>query len=127
MTDDSNILRASYHTLGCKLNFSETSAIGMQLAARGIIKALPDEVPDIVVVNTCSVTEVADKKGRSLIRRLRNRWPDATLVVTGCYAQLKPHEVAAIEGVDMVLGSDEKLRMADYLEEWERDRRARVE
>ena len=127
MTDDSNILRASYHTLGCKLNFSETSAIGMQLAARGIIKALPDEVPDIVVVNTCSVTEVADKKGRSLIRRLRNRWPDATLVVTGCYAQLKPHEVAAIEGVDMVLGSDEKLRMADYLEEWERDRRARIE
>ena len=126
MTDGSNILRASYHTLGCKLNFSETSAIGMQLAGRGIVKAAADEKPDIVVVNTCSVTEVADKKGRSLIRRLRNRWPDATLVVTGCYAQLKPQEVAAIEGVDIVLGSDEKLRMADFLREWERDRRSRV-
>lgn len=126
MTDDSQILRASYHTLGCKLNFSETSAIGVQLARRGIIKALPDETPDIVVVNTCSVTEVADKKGRSLIRRLRGRWPSATLVVTGCYAQLKPQEVAAIEGVDMVLGNDEKLRIADYLEQWEQDRRSRV-
>ena len=126
MTDDSNILRASYHTLGCKLNFSETSAIGMQLAGRGIMKASPEEIPDIVVVNTCSVTEVADKKGRSLIRRLRKRWPDATLVVTGCYAQLKPQEVAAIEGVDIVLGNDEKLRIADFLEEWERERRSRV-
>ncbi|MDE7350079.1 MAG: tRNA (N(6)-L-threonylcarbamoyladenosine(37)-C(2))-methylthiotransferase MtaB [Muribaculaceae bacterium] len=119
-------LRASYHTLGCKLNFSETSAIGMQLARRGIIRAQGDETPDIVVVNTCSVTEMADKKGRSLIRRLRNRWPDATLVVTGCYAQLKPQEVAGIEGVDIVLGNDEKLRISDFLEEWERDRRSRV-
>ena len=126
MTDDTNILRASYHTLGCKLNFSETSAIGMQLARRGIIKAQSGEIPDIVVVNTCSVTEVADKKGRSLIRRLRNRWPDATLVVTGCYAQLKPQEVAAIEGVDIVLGNDEKLRISDFLRQWEADRRSRV-
>lgn len=126
MTDDSQILRASYHTLGCKLNFSETSAIGVQLSERGIIKAQPDETPDIVVVNTCSVTEVADKKGRSLIRRLRSRWPDATLVVTGCYAQLKPHEVASIEGVDMVLGNDEKLNIAKYLEQWEKDRRSRI-
>ncbi|MDE6547989.1 MAG: tRNA (N(6)-L-threonylcarbamoyladenosine(37)-C(2))-methylthiotransferase MtaB [Muribaculaceae bacterium] len=127
MTDGSNILRASYHTLGCKLNFSETSAIGVQLAGRGIIRALPDEVPDIVVVNTCSVTEMADKKGRSLIRRLRTRWPDATLVVTGCYAQLKPQEVASIEGVDIVLGNDEKLRISEFLEEWEADRRSKVE
>lgn len=126
MTDNSHILRASYHTLGCKLNFSETSAIGMQLEKRGILKASGDERPDIVVVNTCSVTEVADKKGRSLIRRLRKRWPEATLVVTGCYAQLKPQEVAAIEGVDIVLGSDEKLKIADYLDEWERNRRSRV-
>lgn len=126
MTDDSQTLRASYHTLGCKLNFSETSAVAMQLARRNVVKALPDEIPDIVVVNTCSVTEVADKKGRSLIRRLRNKWPDATLVVTGCYAQLKPQEVAAIEGVDMVLGNDEKLRISEFLEEWERDRRTRI-
>lgn len=127
MTDGSNILRASYHTLGCKLNFSETSAIGMQLAKRGIVRALPEEIPDIVVVNTCSVTEMADKKGRSLIRRLRARWPEATLIVTGCYAQLKPHEVAAIDGVDMVLGNDEKLKIADFLEDWEKKRRSKVE
>ena len=119
-------LRASYHTLGCKLNFSETSAIGMLLAERGVVKAAHGEVPDIVVVNTCSVTEMADKKGRSLIRRLRGRWPDATMVVTGCYAQLKPQEVAAIEGVDIVLGNDEKLRIAEFLEDWERDRRSHV-
>lgn len=124
MTDDSQILRASYHTLGCKLNFSETSTIGMQLAQRGIIKAQPGETPDIVVVNTCSVTEVADKKGRTLIRRLRDRWPDATLVVTGCYAQLKPQEVASIEGVDIVLGNDEKLKIGEYLDEWMERRRS---
>lgn len=126
MTDNSQILRASYHTLGCKLNFSETSAIGMQLAARDIIKAQPGETPDIVVVNTCSVTEVADKKGRSLIRRLRDKWPAATLVVTGCYAQLKPREVSSIEGVDMVLGNDEKLKIADFLAEWEKEKRQQV-
>lgn len=127
MTDDSQILRASYHTLGCKLNFSETSAVAMQLARRNVIKALPGETPDIVVVNTCSVTEVADKKGRSLIRRLRQKWPEATLVVTGCYAQLKPEEVAGIEGVDIVLGNDEKLKISEYLEAWELDRRKRIE
>lgn len=126
MTDDTQILRASYHTLGCKLNFSETSSIGMQLAARDIIKAQSGETPDIVVVNTCSVTEVADKKGRCLIRRLRDKWPDATLVVTGCYAQLKPLEVASIEGVDIVLGNDEKLKIADFLAEWEKEKRQQV-
>lgn len=126
MTDGSDILRASYHTLGCKLNFSETSAIGMQLAARGILRAIPGEIPDIVVINTCSVTEMADKKGRSLIRRLRARWPEATLVVTGCYAQLKPHEVASIDGVDIVLGNDEKLRIAEFIEAWESDKRRQV-
>ncbi|MDO4334624.1 MAG: tRNA (N(6)-L-threonylcarbamoyladenosine(37)-C(2))-methylthiotransferase MtaB, partial [Bacteroidales bacterium] len=126
MTDDSQYLKASYFTLGCKLNFSETSAIGMQLAERNILKARAGETPDIVVVNTCSVTEVADKKGRSLVRRLRDRWPDATLVVTGCYAQLKPQEVAAIEGVDMVLGNDEKLRIGEFLDEWMVTRQSKV-
>lgn len=126
MTDDSQYLKASYFTLGCKLNFSETSAIGMQLAGRNILKARAGETPDIVVVNTCSVTEVADKKGRSLVRRLRDRWPDATLVVTGCYAQLKPQEVAAIEGVDMVLGNDEKLRIGEFLDEWMLTRQSKV-
>ncbi|MDE6006770.1 MAG: tRNA (N(6)-L-threonylcarbamoyladenosine(37)-C(2))-methylthiotransferase MtaB [Muribaculaceae bacterium] len=111
-------LKAAYHTLGCKLNFSETSTIGRMLADRGIIRASDGEAPDIVVVNTCSVTEMADKKGRHLIRRLAKQWPDATIVVTGCYAQLKPEQVASLPGVAVVLGSDEKLRIAQYLDRW---------
>lgn len=109
-------LKAEFHTLGCKLNFSETSAIGKMLSERGIYRAAKGDVPDIVVINTCSVTEMADKKGRQLIRRITNRYPEATVVVTGCYAQLKPGEVAEIEGVDMVLGSDEKLRICEFLD-----------
>lgn len=127
MTDDSTTLRAAYYTLGCKLNYAETSAIGKMLGERGVVRARGDERPDICVVNTCSVTEVADKKGRRLIRSLAARWPGATMVVTGCYAQLKPDEVAAIPGVDIVLGSDEKLRMTEYLDAWQRDHAPRVE
>lgn len=115
-------LKALYHTLGCKLNFSETSAIGHTLRGCGIETAAPGETPDIIVVNTCSVTETADKKGRSLIRRLAGKYPSATIVVTGCYAQLKPDEVSAIPGVDIVLGSQEKLRAAEYVERWLADR-----
>lgn len=111
-------LKAAFHTLGCKLNFSETSAIGRALAERGISRAARGDNPDIIVVNTCSVTETADKKGRQLIRRLASRYPEATLVVTGCYAQLKPQEVAKIEGVDIVLGSNEKLKAAEYIDKW---------
>ena len=127
MTPDFSPRKAAFHTLGCKLNFAETSTIGKMLSERGFRRANPEEEPDIVVVNTCSVTEMADKKGRSLIRRLSRRWPEATLVVTGCYAQLKPDEVAAIEGVDIVLGSNEKLRISEYLDMWEREHRPVVE
>ena len=98
-------LTASYYTLGCKLNFAETSTIGKMLQERGVKRAAKGETPTICVVNTCSVTEMADKKGRNLIRRLHRLYPEATLIVTGCYAQLKPEEVAALEGVDIVLGS----------------------
>lgn len=111
-------LRAEYHTLGCKLNFAETSAIGRALSERGVAAVAAGETPDIIVINTCSVTETADKKGRSLIRRLAARHPQATVVVTGCYAQLKPQEAAAIPGVDIVLGSAEKLRAAEFVEQW---------
>lgn len=111
-------LKAAFHTLGCKLNFSETSAIGKVLYERGITRAARGDSPDIIVVNTCSVTETADKKGRQLIRRLAARYPEATMVVTGCYAQLKPEEVAALEGVDIVLGSNEKLKAAEYIDKW---------
>lgn len=127
MTDNQNSLKAAYFTLGCKLNFAETSTIGKILSQRGITRAAKGEEPDICVVNTCSVTEMADKKGRRLVRSLASRYPAATLVVTGCYAQLKPEEVAAINGVDIVLGSNEKLRMAEYIDAWLTDRKQKVE
>lgn len=119
MTPDFTPRKAAYFTLGCKLNFAETSTIGKILSEKGFRRAETGEVPDICVINTCSVTEMADKKDRSLIRRLVRKWPDTTIVVTGCYAQLKPDEAASIEGVDIVLGSNEKLRIARYIDEWE--------
>lgn len=87
-----------YVTLGCKLNFAETSTVARILADRGIRRAQAGETPDLCVVNTCSVTELADKKGRQAIRSLAKRFPGATIIATGCYAQLKPDEVASIEG-----------------------------
>jgi threonylcarbamoyladenosine tRNA methylthiotransferase MtaB len=127
MTDQTDSLKAAYFTLGCKLNFSETSTIGKILASKGITRAAKGETPDLCIVNTCSVTEMADKKGRRLIRSLATRYPEATIVVTGCYAQLKPEEVAALPGVDIVLGSNEKLRMADYIDRWLSDHKKQVE
>ena len=120
MTDISSFdnCKAEFHTLGCKLNFAETSTIARIFAERGIRRAQPGEVPDICVVNTCSVTELADKKCRQTIRRLANRYPDAVIVVTGCYAQLKSEEIAALPGVDIVLGSEQKLDIVDYVEKW---------
>lgn len=127
MTDKNLNLKAEYHTLGCKLNFSETSAIGKMLSERGVTRAAHGDIPDIIVINTCSVTETADKKGRQLIRRLANRFPDATVVVTGCYAQLKPGEIMNIPGVDIVLGSNEKLKAADFISQWLETRQPRME
>lgn len=127
MTDNTQTLKAAYYTLGCKLNFSETSTIGRLLNERGIERAARGETPDICVVNTCSVTETADKKGRQLIRRLAARYPQATIAVTGCYAQLKPREVAALPGVAIVAGSNEKLRLAEFIDTWLKDRTSRVE
>lgn len=124
MTPEYTYPKAAFFTLGCKLNFAETSTIGKMLSERGFRKALPEEAPDICVINTCSVTEMADKKARSLIRRLVRKWENAAIIVTGCYAQLKPQEVAEIEGVDIVLGSNEKLRIAEYLDNWEKGEKA---
>lgn len=126
MKSDNSTLRASYHTLGCKLNFSESSTIVKILSERGIRRVMPGETPDICIVNTCSVTETADRKGRQLIRRLASRYPLATIVVTGCYAQLKPDEVAALPGVEIVLGSNEKLRIAEFIDRWLDDRQAMI-
>ena len=99
---------AAYYTLGCKLNFAETSTIGRMLEERGIRRARNGEPVDICIINTCSVTELADKKCRQTIRRISRQHPEAVVVVTGCYAQLKPEEIARIPGVDMVLGAGEK-------------------
>ena len=100
--------RVSFHTLGCKLNFSETSTIARQFDEGGFVRVGAGERADICVINTCSVTEHADKKCRNIIRRLHRLNPDAVIAVTGCYAQLKPQEIAAIEGVDIVLSNNDK-------------------
>ncbi len=107
---------AAYYTLGCKLNFAETSAIGRQLSQAGITKARKGQKADICVINTCTVTELADKKGRQAIRKMIQQHPDAFVVVTGCYAQLKPDDIASIEGVDLVLGAEQKLDIFQYLD-----------
>lgn len=109
--------KAAYLTLGCKLNFAETSAIGKQLSQVGVRKAREGEVADICIINTCSVTELADKKCRQAVRKLIKENPGAYIIVTGCYAQLKPEEIANIEGVDIVLGSEQKLDIVAYLDE----------
>ena len=115
---DTNIFQdktAVYYTLGCKLNFSETSTIGKILREAGVRTARKGEKADICVVNTCSVTEVADKKCRQAIHKLVKQHPGAFVVVTGCYAQLKPETVAKIEGVDVVLGAEQKKDLLHYL------------
>ena len=106
---------AVYYTLGCKLNFSETSTIGKILREAGVRTVRKGERADICVVNTCSVTEMADKKCRQAIHRLVKQHPGAFVVVTGCYAQLKPGDVAQIEGVDVVLGAEQKKDLLQYL------------
>ena len=106
---------AVYDTLGCKLNFSETSTIGKILREAGVRTVRKGERADICVVNTCSVTEMADKKCRQAIHRLVKQHPGAFVVVTGCYAQLKPGDVAKIEGVDVVLGAEQKKDLLQYL------------
>jgi threonylcarbamoyladenosine tRNA methylthiotransferase MtaB len=107
--------KAAYYTLGCKLNFSETSTIGKMLKEAGVRTVRKGEKADICVINTCSVTEVADKKCRQAIHRLVKNHPGAFVVVTGCYAQLKPELVASIEGVDVVLGAEQKGELMHYL------------
>lgn len=107
---------AAYLTLGCKLNFAETSTIGKQLTEIGIRKVRKGEIADICVINTCSVTDLADKKCRQAIRKMIKKYPDAFVVVTGCYAQLKPEDIASIEGVDLILGAEQKLDVVKHLD-----------
>ncbi len=109
---------ALFHTFGCKLNFAETSTVARLFAEQGIRRVHAGETPDFVVVNTCSVTEMADKKCRQAIHRFSRLYPEAAIIVTGCYAQLKSEEVAALPGVAIVAGTDRKLRLVEYLNEW---------
>ena len=119
-------MKISFTTLGCKLNFAESSALGKALLERGHTRAKKDEPADICIINTCSVTDAADHKDRQMIHRIRRQNPHAILIVTGCYAQLKPGEIAKIEGVDFVLGQDEKFRLEEFVEEIE-SRKSKVE
>lgn len=105
----------AFHTLGCKLNFSETSTLARLVERDGFTRRDFDEQADIYVINTCSVTENADKECRQLVRRIRRRSPESFVVITGCYAQLQPEAIAAMEGVDLVLGAAAKFNLTDHL------------
>ncbi len=107
--------KIAYHTLGCKLNFSETSAIARKMQERGFHTVEFDQFSDVYVINTCSVTEQADAKCRNIVRKVMKINPDAYVVVIGCYAQLKPKEIASIKGVDLVLGAAEKFKLPEII------------
>jgi threonylcarbamoyladenosine tRNA methylthiotransferase MtaB len=108
--------RVAFHTLGCKLNFSETATISRDFLRHGFEKVDYRDTADIYVLNTCSVTENADKEARKLIRQAKRRNPESAIAVIGCYAQLKPNDIAAIDGVDIVLGAEEKFNLLNHLD-----------
>jgi len=108
--------RVAFHTLGCKLNFSETATISRDFLRHGFEKVNYKDKADIYVLNTCSVTENADKEARKLIRQAKQRNPNSSVAVIGCYAQLKPNDIAAIDGVDIVLGAEEKFNLLNHLD-----------
>src|SRR6476620_3683004 len=107
----------AFHTLGCKLNFSETSTLSRMLENEGFLKKGFDDMADVYVINTCSVTDNADKECRQIVRRIQRKAPESLVVITGCYAQLKPKEIAQIPGVDLVLGAAEKFNIGTHLKE----------
>ena len=113
-------MKIAFTTLGCKLNFAESSALGKALTQRGHIRAKQGEEADVCIINTCSVTDAADHKDRQAIHRIRRQNPNAVLIVTGCYAQLKPSEIAQIPDVDYVLGQDEKFAIPEIVEQLEK-------
>lgn len=119
-TSQFNGKKVAFQTLGCKLNFAETSAIGRSLLEAGFQRAKMGENADICIINTCSVTDTADKKCRQAINKLIHRHPNALIVVTGCYAQLKPDEITQMPGVDLVLGTNEKSALPDFITQLEK-------
>ncbi len=116
----------AYHTLGCKLNFSETSTIGRQFHDHHFTKKEFHEEADVYVINTCSVTENADKECRQLIKRAKKKNPNATIVITGCYAQLKPEQIAQIDGVDLVVGASEKFNVVRHVLEYNKEEGTKI-
>src|SRR3954467_6951468 len=116
----------AFHTLGCKLNFSETSTLSRMLQKEGFEKKAFEGAADVYVINTCSVTDNADKECRQLVRRIQRRSPESFVVITGCYAQLKPNEIAAIPGVDLVLGAAEKFNITQHLKELHKNDAAKI-
>lgn len=104
-----------FHTLGCKLNFAESSAISRSLPEEHFERVSTDEKADIYIINTCSVTDAADKKCRQAVKKFIHRSPEAFIAVVGCYAQLRPNDISSIPGVDLVLGSSEKFNLSGYL------------
>ncbi|RQO29907.1 tRNA (N(6)-L-threonylcarbamoyladenosine(37)-C(2))-methylthiotransferase MtaB [Taibaiella sp. KBW10] len=116
----------AFHTLGCKLNFSETSSLGRSMEAEGFVKTNFDDIADVYVINTCSVTENADKECRQIVRKIQRKSPESLVVITGCYAQLKPKEISEIEGVDLVLGAAEKFNLAHHIKELSKGDSAKI-
>lgn len=111
--------KIAFHTLGCKLNFSETSSLANQAIDAGYQRVDMDEQADVYVINTCSVTENADKECRYIVRKIKRTAPESNVIIIGCYAQLKPKEIAEIDGVDMVLGATEKFNLLDHIQQLE--------
>ena len=118
--------RIAFHTLGCKLNFSESSTIKRDFIKRGYETVHYKDTADYYVINTCSVTENADKEARKLIRQAKRTNPLSTVAVIGCYAQLKPNEIAEIDGVDLVLGTNDKFNILNHLETHHPDNEKKV-
>ncbi len=118
--------RIAFHTLGCKLNFSETATISRDFLRHGFEKVNYKDTADIYVLNTCTVTENADKEARKLIRQAKRRNPDSSVAVIGCYAQLNPNNIAAIDGVDVVLGAEEKFNLLNHLDSMDLNGRTKV-
>ena len=108
--------RVAFHTMGCKLNYSESSMISKDFVNQGFEKVDYKDIADIYILNTCSVTENADREARKLIRQAKRKNPNATVAVMGCYAQLNPNEIAQIQGVDLVLGAENKFNLLDELD-----------
>ena len=118
--------RIAFHTMGCKLNFSETATISRDFLRHGFEKVNYKDTADIYVLNTCTVTENADKEARKLIRQAKRRNPDSSVAVIGCYAQLNPNNIAAIDGVDVVLGAEEKFNLLNHLDSMDLNGRTKV-